>query len=320
MTHTSPEHEATLLIASDVHGRIPMLLRAALEYQRVTGERVEAILVSGDLGVWPEDSRLDASTAKRSRTAPEELGFRAFRPRLGVRPTPRPDALDHLSKAQAALAVILAELEAPVLFVGGNHEDYVYLDACRSASEHLPVPVDEEARLRWIPHGTVVELATSAGPIRIAGLGGIAAEEDGRNPDRYHPLALVDEDAALALMEAGSAEYDILLTHDSARDFVHDGHGSSAIGALVEEARPTLHVCGHYHSRRDPRPYESKAEASRTLGVHVNTFLPDPETNRLRPNSLGIVRIRRDRVLSFAFADEAFLRRVSAKSWHRISS
>jgi Icc-related predicted phosphoesterase len=311
---------AVILVASDVHGRIPMLLRVALEYQRAHGA-IDAILVSGDLGIWPEDTRLDSSTAKHSRTTPEELGFRAFRPRLGVQVPQREDAAEHLGKARTALTKVFAELEAPLFFVGGNHEDYAYLDRCRQESKSVPVPVDEAHRLRWIPHGAVVNVRTAVGDLRVAGLGGISAAEDGRNPAKYHPLAILDEDAALGLMDPTSSSHDILVTHDSSKDFVHEGHGASAIEALVAEVRPALHLCGHYHSRREPRAYPQPAgnpSAPTSLGVHMNTFIPDPQTLRLRPNSLGVIQVDAERALRFTFAEESFLRRFTARNWFKV--
>ncbi len=311
------EAAAHILVASDVHGRIPMLVRVAFEYQRHFQRKVEAILVSGDLGIWPRDEQLDSSTAKRSRTDPEELGFRAFRLRDELGPQ-RADVEEHLRRARATLGDVFKQFDAPIYFVGGNHEDYVCLARLQHAHPEVPVRVDLDGALRWIPHGAVISCPTKAGPLRIGGLGGIAAAEDGRNPKRYHPLALIDDDAALALMDSSSSPYDVLLTHDSSRGFVHEGHGSSTIETLVAEVRPTLHISGHYHSHRDPRHYEQPGEAARTLGVHVNTFVPDPKTNRLRPNSLGVITVRSGRAPTFEFAPETFLRRLTAKSWYTV--
>lgn len=307
---------STILVASDVHGRIPMLLRVALEFQREFGQ-VDAILVSGDLGVWPTDANLDTSTAKMARSVPEELGFRAFAPLFPSDDPPRRDTEEHLQKARTTLTRVLGELTAPLFFVGGNHEDYPFLEKCRARSTTVPVPVDGDGRLLWIPHGAVVPVPTAQGPVRVAGLGGIAAHEGGRNPDKYHPLALVDEDAALSLMDPGTGGYDILVTHDSARDFVHEGYGSSAIAAMVSEVQPSLHLCGHYHSRVDPKHYENGAGPG-TLGVHINTFMPDREDGRLRPNCLGVVSVEEGRSVRFSFAEESFLRRFSARNWYKV--
>jgi Icc-related predicted phosphoesterase len=316
-----PSLAATILVASDVHGRIPMLLRAALEYQRSFGT-VHAILVSGDLGVWPEDARLDKSTAKFARTVPDELGFRAFAPLFPPPEPPRADAAQHLQRARTALARVDRELKSPLYFVGGNHEDYEFLERCRAAATQPPVPVDANGRLLWIPHGSVVAIPTPVGPLRVAGLGGISAQEGGRNPDKYHPMALLDEDAALALMDQSSTQWDVLVTHDSARNFVHDGHGASAIDVLVEEARPTLHISGHYHTIREPKLYEAASDRAsgmpRTLGVHVNTFQPDPADGLLRPNCLGVITIDEERTNRFEFVSAEFLRRFRARNWYSL--
>ena len=59
-----------ILLFSDTHGRIPLMLRIALEVQRRGGVRIDGILVAGDLGVWPVDERLDSATRRFAQVDP----------------------------------------------------------------------------------------------------------------------------------------------------------------------------------------------------------------------------------------------------------
>ena len=43
--------------------------------------------------------------------------------------------------------------------------------------------------------------------------------------------------------------FDVLLTHESARDAVWEGSGSEEIGALLSLARPAFHFFGHYSGK-----------------------------------------------------------------------
>jgi len=57
---------ANILVFSDPHGRIPLLLKLVCRWQEERGISPDAVLVAGDLGVWPDSDRLDSSTRKLS--------------------------------------------------------------------------------------------------------------------------------------------------------------------------------------------------------------------------------------------------------------
>ena len=305
----------TLLVASDVHGRIASLYALAARWQRDFRQPVAAILVSGDLGVWPDDHRLDSATRRALRTTPDELGFRAFEPltacERGIERSP--DIQRHLDEARRALAEAFKSVRAPLYFVGGNHEDFTYLAACaaRLPDGANPVLVERSARVLWLRDGVRHTIATPDAALSVAALGGISAEECGRSSSRYHPGACIDEERAVELVCDDGARCDVLLTHDSARDFVHEGYGASVVGDVVAALGPTLHLSGHYHSERSPAEYRG---AARTLGVHVNTLIPEKD-GFLRPNSLGVITLNGQGRVSFEFAPRAWLRRIPARHW-----
>lgn len=313
-----------ILLFSDTHGRIPLMLRLAMEVQRLGGEAIEGILVAGDLGVWPRDERLDQATRRFARQDPSELGFRAFDPLPGAgvdASDPRNldrDAAVQRRRERRIIDAARAELDCPVVFVGGNHEDYDYLAACADASPATDlIPVEASGRIHWLPAGRPVDLAG----VRLAGLSGIDAEECGRSPHRYHPAIAIDDDRALAALEELDGEsVDVFLTHDGLPDAVRPGQGSSKLAAVLELLSPGIHVFGHFHGAVDPFPYAGRYpgfDASPTVGVHVNKlgFVRDGD---LRPHAVGLLERHDDGGLQVSFVDDPDLSRIRCDSWHHL--
>jgi hypothetical protein len=312
-----------ILIAADPHGRIPLLLKLALAYQRDTGERVGQVLVCGDMGIFPDDRRVDAATRRFARRFPEEFGFRAFEPMCKVRQDqPQPRLVKHLRKAKRLVETIREDLDAPLYFIGGNHEDYAYLERCqRLAGDVDVVPIERSGQLLWLAQSSIVELETCLGPLTVAGLSGIDPAGSQRNPDKLTDGSILDDDEVLALLEAaGGRPVDLLLTHDSAEDVARPGWGSAGVALAVRELDPRFHFWGHEHVIRPPMRYadlESAAlTASRSQGILINKL--DTSSGTLEPNSLGVLRRGEDGELAFEFVDEAWLRRVTPHNWAHI--
>lgn len=313
-----------ILLFSDTHGRIPLMLRLAMEVQRLGGEAIEGILVAGDLGVWPRDDRLDQATRRFARQDPSELGFQAFDPLpgAGVEATdPRildRDAAVQRRRERRIIDAARAELDCPVVFIGGNHEDYDYLAACADAVTAADlIPVEASGRIRWLPAGRAVDL----GGVRLAGLSGIDAEECGRSPHRYHPAIAIDDDRALAVLEELDGEsIDVFLTHDGLPDAVRPGQGSSKLAAVLELLSPRFHVFGHFHGAVEPFRYRGRYpgfHASRTLGVHVNK-LGFGRDGTLRPHAVGLLERSVDGALEVSFIDSLAASRIRGDTWHHL--
>src|SRR3954452_23284936 len=64
----------TYLVFGDLHGRILPAFRLALAWQREHGERLAGLLQAGDLGYFPDASRLDKATKRHAEKDPLELG------------------------------------------------------------------------------------------------------------------------------------------------------------------------------------------------------------------------------------------------------
>src|SRR3954463_11741450 len=101
------------LIFGDLHGRILPAFRLAMAWEREHGLRLDGLLQVGDLGYFPDPSRLDGATARHAAADPMELGAC-----LVAEPNREADAV---FRGEAG--------PAPTLwFTAGNHEDFEALD------------------------------------------------------------------------------------------------------------------------------------------------------------------------------------------------
>jgi hypothetical protein len=99
-----------IAFVGDIHGRIWHLLSLLLELRR-TGHAIDRVVQVGDFGAYRGLDHVDEATRRYAHDDPAELDF--------VRMLEdRSDGLHHL------LRHIRAELEHPILFLRGNHEDH----------------------------------------------------------------------------------------------------------------------------------------------------------------------------------------------------
>src|SRR5687767_6471805 len=66
--------DSTYLVFGDLHGRVLPAFRLALAWQREHGERLDGLLQVGDLGWFPDATRLDKATKRHAERDPLELG------------------------------------------------------------------------------------------------------------------------------------------------------------------------------------------------------------------------------------------------------
>src|SRR5262245_6942852 len=67
---------ASYLIFGDLHGRVLPAFALARAWQRTYGEPVAGLLQVGDLGYFPDPTRLDRATKRHAQRDPMELGAR----------------------------------------------------------------------------------------------------------------------------------------------------------------------------------------------------------------------------------------------------
>ena len=210
--------------AGDIHGAMDRLYRNVLDFEASLGVRFDYVLHVGDFGIWPDPSRIDKATRHH-----EGAG----------------DFPVWLSENRRA--------PRPTLFIKGNHEDFVWLDA-RQDTEVLP-------NLGYLRNGYTADIQDEgAGSIRVGGIGGCYGPSDYQcRSTRLQGYAkrhyTLDEIERLAR----SGGVDILLTHDAPAGVRFErhrrgtGYVSEAAGldVLLTKVRPRVCFFGHHHNRVD---------------------------------------------------------------------
>jgi hypothetical protein len=121
--------------AGDSHGALNRLYADVLDFEASLGVRFEWVLHVGDFGAWPDPSRIDGATRRHEGAGdfPAWWSERRAAPRRTV-------------------------------FIKGNHEDFVWLDA-QSDPQILP-------GLFYLRNATRLDLADREGSVVVGGLGG----------------------------------------------------------------------------------------------------------------------------------------------------
>lgn len=173
----------------DVRGQVFHALAALLMLQELMGRPFDLVVQVGDMGAYPDATRMDAASLRYLEAEPSQGDF------------------SRLLRADGDLArslrLVRDQLGGPIHFIRGNHEDYTWLHDLPLGKDGTAV-VDSFDLLRFVPDGTVLP----AGALRIAFLGG---EESGGIVED----GAIDADAYARLMRLGSGEVDLLVTHDA---------------------------------------------------------------------------------------------------------
>lgn len=276
-------------VFGDVHGRVPLMLLLTRAWQHAHDLPLDGILQVGDMGAFPDHTRLDKSTAKYARDDPDELDFAPF-----VTRSPLSESLlDHPDTPAVA-------------FCRGNHEDFEYLGRYR-----VPTALDPFNKLWYVPDGQVLRWGEGADRLRVGAFGGappLREQPAGRGRRsraarrKRQRRAVVGrwtlaprftrEAAQDAFADVGGL--DVLLTHGGPEDPAFPV-GCPELAALVGRSRPRVHLFGHHHATVGP----VRAEAGHLLvGLEHLEFLRD---GSLRPGSWGVLELGEE--ARFQFVD-----------------
>src|SRR5438128_823673 len=99
---------STYLVFGDLHGRILPAFRLASAWAREHETPVDGLLQAGDLGFFPDPSRLDKATKRHAEDDPLELGAQL------------------IAEPSALADAVFADPSCPprLWFTCGNHEDF----------------------------------------------------------------------------------------------------------------------------------------------------------------------------------------------------
>jgi hypothetical protein len=278
----------TYLVFGDLHGRVLPAFRLASAWARDHKETVAGLLQVGDLGFFPDPTRLDKATRRHAAADPMELGTQ-----LVTEPNKQADA------------VFAEETVADGLwFTQGNHEDFEALALLTHGAGSGPddFPVDAYRRVFCIRDGHVTVLP---GGLRVAALWGVQSRAaDAQRMDRF-PGRIRDRSA----WELTLSSFDVLLTHDAPRGFVYPAAGSNMIRLVIEEARPSFAFFGHYHPSELVIGRIGSTQVAHLHGLELRG--PDGTAEE---GSVGVLRWS-GTAGTFEFVDARWLKSFTRHNW-----
>ena len=220
-----------IAVLGDLHGHFTLAYRLLKRWEIEHDETVDLILQVGDLGAFPETSRLDKATLKFAKRDFDEISFI--------------DYYNGSSEADEILgenAVDSRKIAADMYFIKGNHEDFEFLDSVTGRSRK-PVPVDYYQRMFYIRNGLVFNLEISDVKLRIAGMGGLQFNSEFKKK----PAAKFYTNSEYREIISSVGILDIFLTHDVPLNAISEDADSEEILDIIERLNPKYHFCGHYH-------------------------------------------------------------------------
>ncbi|MGP8199419.1 MAG: metallophosphoesterase family protein [Limisphaerales bacterium] len=292
-----------IALFSDVHGHLRILLRLIRNWQIAHSSHVDAALIAGDLGCFPDTSKFDRATKRWIDRDPEEAGFAKYFT------TPLPE-VERLFEPEFGE---FSAVRCPILFVPGNHEDYDYI---ASASRQEPAqnapqstfPVDCYKRFHCIHDGAVVTLhGENNTSLRIAGIWGI---ENARTNSPYQ----IKASTVQRLRERKRHTFDLLLTHDAPAEAYPQG-GSALIAEVIRECCPDIHLFGHVHPIQGQ--YEFFVAGSKTKSLVLENVSFGRDASGSLSGAMGILDWDGYRAKT-VIVKEPWLQQMHHKNWDRV--
>jgi hypothetical protein len=288
-----------IALLGDVHGHITLAYRLLKRWEREEGQQIDLILQVGDFGAFPPPYRLDKATKRFAENDPDELGFTTY--------------LNGEPEAEEILATNAPEhrkIDADMVFIRGNHEDFIYLSEL-DGIDRGPVPVDAFEKILYLKSGVPFVFEKNGHSVCIAGLGGIS---DRGEPVKYDGEEFYTKSDVKKLFSLGT-KVDVLLTHEppfgsAACIFPkYENSGSPAAQEFIQDFQPAYHFCGHYHENG-----QELFTTARTKSYHLNAvgFL---KPHRVNPGCIGILQWQKKAALGFSFLDAVWLREFTKASF-----
>ncbi len=281
-----------IAIFADVHGRILLAFTLCARWERETGEKIDLILQAGDMGVYPDVTRLDSATIKHARTDPSELGFSQY-----------------FVKEHLDVKAILDQTTAPMVFVRGNHEDHSWLDQLEKQATASIFPVDVYRRVYCMRSG-LPYTHTADTTINILGIGRIGALPGEQDPHKPKYIQSYEQEQ---IYDASIESVDILLTHDTAQDFITFGYGMEEIRLVLDSYQPIYHFHGHTEESFIQRQDDNDI----TKVIKMTDLHWDTSHNRrpLEAGAMGILRWTDRDKHTFENVEANWLTDYTANNW-----
>ncbi len=272
-------------IFSDLHGRILLAFKLALRYQRENGVRLDALLQCGDIGVYPDLTKLDKATIRHAEADDSELGFSQY-----------------FVKPHQEVEELFSKLDCKLIAVRGNHEDQIFLDSLEFSSNESLYSVDYYQRIWFLKTGKIYHF----NGVNILGMGRIGAPIGETDLYKMKYIQKYELENIYNLNE----KVDILLTHDVARDAKKIGYGMEEIRLVLDQFKPKYHF--HGHTEED---YYQRIDTNQVTMVSKLSDLNWDKDGRLQKYSFGILEISDNFEYNFKVINEQWLQEYTKYNW-----
>jgi hypothetical protein len=286
---------AVFLVFGDLHGRILPAFRLASCWAKDHGRAVAGILQVGDLGYFPDPTRIDKATLRHAEKGPLELGtFDIIEP-------------------NALADRVFDDPHCPpgLWFTAGNHEDFDALDRLARASRQPDFAVDAYGRVRGIKDGHLIELPgpegeRSAAGLRVGAVWGVGS--GGPNARQNLPKrGYIWEKSVDRLLHQ---ELDVLLCHDAPADARWVSYGSRPLRGLIELQQPAFAFFGHYSGDGS----QSVTDYGRTEVYHLAGLELGGRDGCPKSGSVGVLEWRGG-AGRFEYVPDEWLRTFTRHNW-----
>ena len=277
-----------LLVFGDLHGRVLPAFRLATVWAREHRRRLAGILQVGDLGYFPDLTRIDKATLRHAKDDPLELGVQDI-----ITPNPLADA-------------VFAEPDCPpsLWFTAGNHEDFDELQRLGTANGRNPdFVVDAYYNVRCIHDGRVTEPTLG---LRVAAVWGVDGAGENRRTN-LPPRGYIHERAIDRLLVE---KFDVLLCHDAPLDAKRIGYGSELLATLIELAKPAFAFFGHYNGAGSRVEHDYGGSAV----YHMAGFELRERDGTPEPGSVGVLDWASGSA-EFTYLPREWLKTFSRHNW-----
>ncbi|GCE08296.1 metallophosphoesterase family protein [Dictyobacter aurantiacus] len=223
----------------DIHGQVYHLLAAVLTWQKRSDSALDMVIQVGDFGVEHLEKMIQNRDVFLRYIANNPAQFDFLRILY---------AQEHLA---ARLKEIRQQIQSPLYFVRGDHDDAAWLRQLSQNSREQTIPIDAFDLFHYIPDGTIL----NCGSVKLACFGGVEHPGRGKEGTEHDPTALT------TLLASKSDKVDVLITHEPlygcSTGFYGQTQGSTQVSKLIEALQPRYHVAGHLHTMIGPQQYGS---------------------------------------------------------------
>lgn len=282
-----------LALFADLHGRIFLALKIVERYQRETGQTIDVILQCGDVGIFPDVTKLDKATRRIADKDATELGF-----------------AEHFTEPRAEVEAVLGNLSCDMICVRGNHEDHSYLNDLEQRSDGALYSVDCYRRIWCLKTGMPYAFERNGRVLTVLGIGRVGPPDSDDEPQQDKYIQPYEQER---LARLAGEPFDVLLTHDARRDFIRPGVGMKDISIILARHAPAYHLFGH-----TGQPFKRHKDPN---GNTICSKLADfewEETDRggrLKDGCLGILRWQDATEHHFHVVDAPWIKEYTPHTW-----